>query len=134
MLRPAVPADLKLLLALRDGSGDDALSDPTLVTEAELRRLIAAGAVSVSEEDGTVAGFVAVADGAIQLLVDPAQRSKGIGRELLAAACAAVKEAGHISATLTLAPGGTAERHYRAAGWCEAGRTAAGGVVLKKPF
>jgi len=134
MRRPAAPADLPALLAIRDGSGADALSDPALATEDELRRLIAAGAVSLWEEDGWVAGFAATDGGAIHLLVDPARRSKGIGRELLAAACAAAKEAGHAVATLTLAAGGAAERHYRAAGWSEAGRAPSGGVVLKKPL
>jgi hypothetical protein len=32
-----------------------------------------------------------------------------------------VREAGHAAAIVTLAPGSTAERHYRAAGWAGAG-------------
>ena len=134
MRRAAVPADLPPLLAIRDGAGADALSDPALVTQAALRRLIAAGAVSVWDEEGRVVGFSAVDGEAIHLLVDPDARGRGIGRELLASACAALERAGHAAATLALAPGGTAERHYRAAGWSEARRLATGGVVLKKPL
>jgi GNAT superfamily N-acetyltransferase len=133
MLRRAAPTDLPLLLAIREGSGVDALSDPALVAEASLRRLIAAGAVTVWDEEGAVAGFAVVDGAAIHLLVAAAQRNRGIGRALLDAACAGIKEAGHGVTTLTLAPGSTAERYYRAAGWNEAGRTPTGGIVLKKP-
>jgi GNAT superfamily N-acetyltransferase len=134
VLRPAVPADLSRLLAIRDGSGIDALSDSALVTEPLLRRLIAAGSVMVWDEAGHVVGFSASDDGAIHLLVDPTHRGKGIGRDLLAAACAMLKETGHAAATLALAAGSTAGRHYRAAGWRETGRTSTGGSVLKKPL
>jgi len=132
MLRPAAAADLLPLLAICDRADADALSDPALVTEPLLRRLIAAGSVAVWDAAGHVLGFTAIDGGAIRLLVDPAHRSKGIGRELLAAACALIENAGHATAMLTLAPDSTAERHYRAAGWREEGRTPAGGLVLKK--
>lgn len=134
MLRPAASADLARLVTIRDGSGDDALSDPTLATGDTLRRLIAAGALTVWDDEGAVAGFAAVDGGVIHLLVDAVQRGGGVGRALLAWACGAAKEAGHTEAVLTLAPGGTAERHYRAAGWRDAGPSASGGLVLKKPF
>jgi GNAT superfamily N-acetyltransferase len=133
MLRSAVLADLPVLLAIRDRSGVDALSDPGLVAESDLSRLIAIGTVMVAEEAGSVAGFAAVDGDNIHLLVDTAQRSKGIGRALLTAACAAVCKAGHSTSILTLAAGSTAERHYRAAGWNEIGRSQSGGAVLKKP-
>ena len=134
MLRPAVPADLAPLLAIRDATGRDALSDPMLVTKANLARLVAGGAVSVWAEDGRIIGFAATDDGSIHLLVDPAHRGKGGGRELLAAACAALKTAGYASAALTLAAGSTAEPHYRAAGWSETSLSPTGGVVLKTPL
>jgi GNAT superfamily N-acetyltransferase len=132
--RLAATADFPALLALRDAAGADALSDPALLTETLLCRLMAARAVTIWEEAGDIVGFVAPDGGAIHLLVRSDQRSKGIGRELLATGCAALKAAGHASATVALAPGGTAERHYRAAGWDEIGRTAVGGAVLKKPL
>jgi GNAT superfamily N-acetyltransferase len=134
MLRPAVPADLPSLLAIRAAAGVDALSDPALVAEADLRRFIAAHVLFVWEDEGSVAGFFATEGTATHLLVASEHRSKGIGRELLAASCVALRAAGHAEATLTLVPGSTAERHYRAAGWAEAGRSPTGGAVLKKPF
>jgi GNAT superfamily N-acetyltransferase len=133
MLRPATQADLPTLVAIRNRAGADALSDPALVKEADLHRLIAAGAVMVADETGSIVGFAGIDGNRIHLLVDTAQRSKGLGRALLYWACDAVRDAGHTAATLTLAAQNTTERHYRAAGWGEIGRSPAGGVVLKKP-
>ena len=134
MLRPAAPADLTRIVAIRDGSGGDALSDPAPVSEDALRRLVAAGAVTVWDDAGVIAGFAAVDGGAIHILVDAAQRSRGIGRALLGWACDTTKRAGCAEARLVLPPGGTAESHYRAAGWKDAGWSASGGLVLKKPL
>ncbi|HVH81219.1 MAG TPA: GNAT family N-acetyltransferase, partial [Stellaceae bacterium] len=116
-------------LALRDRSGADALSDPSLATEHLLHWLVP-GAVMVWEKEA-IAGFAAINGDKVYLLVDPAQRSKGIGRALLAWACNAIRDAGYGPPILTLAAGSTAERHYRAAGWREVGRTPTGGVILK---
>jgi len=139
MLRLAVLADLPLLVAIRDGSDAGALSDPALAADESLRRLIGSDTVMVWDDENTIAGFAAVENGAIHLLVDPARRSRGVGRALLAWACAVAKEAGHAQATLALPPGGTAERHYRAAGWSDAGwsdagTSVSGGRILKKPL
>jgi len=134
MLRPAAPADLLRLLAIRDASGADALTDPALVGADGLARLIAADAVAAWEEDGRVMGFSAVDGGAIHLLVDAACRGNGVGRALLAAALLGVDKARYVAATLSLPAGGSAERHYRAAGWTDAGPGLGGGVVLKTPL
>jgi len=134
MLRPAVPADLPRLAAIRARADGGALSDPALLSDEILRRFVASGAVMVWEDERTIAGFAAVEDGAIHLLVDPAQRSRGVGRALLAWACSVAQEAGHAEAILALPPGGAAERHYRAAGWIDAGPSASRGLVLKKPL
>lgn len=134
MPRPAIPADLPCLLAIRDASGADALSDPALVAAATLARLIADGAVSVWEEGGEIAGFGAVEGATIHLLVDAAARGRGGGRILLADACARLKRTGQTAARLSLAAGSTAAGHYRAAGWIEAGLTGTAGLALKKPL
>jgi GNAT superfamily N-acetyltransferase len=135
MLRPAVPADLPALLAIRNIAGGDALCDPALITDARLARWIAADAVIAwDEEDGKMVGFAAADNAAIHLLVDAAARSRGIGRELLAAICAHVRQAGHSAAILILAPNGDAERHYLAAGWVGIGRSQRGGPVFQKPL
>lgn len=134
MLRPAVPADLKRLLAIRADAGADALSDPALIEEDDLARLIAAGTVAVWEEDGRVMGFSAADGEAIHLLVDTSCRGKGVGRVLLAAAIGAIETAGHPAAALSIPARSNAERHYRAAGWTKAGTSPTGGIVLKKPL
>jgi GNAT superfamily N-acetyltransferase len=134
MLRPAVPADLARLLEIRDAAGEDALSDPALVDADALARMIAAGKVSVWTVAERIAGFAAACGATIHLLADSGHRGGGIGRALLADACARVKAGGETLATLTLAPGGGAEPHYRAAGWAVAGRSEPGGRVLQKPL
>lgn len=134
MLRPAIAADLPKLMAICEGSGGDALSDPMLIHEADLRRLIASASVTVWDEAGIVAGFAVVDRGAIHLLVDSARRDRGVGRALLDWACGSLRQAGHAKATITLAPADAAQRHYLAAGWRVAGRNTTGGTVLKKPL
>jgi GNAT superfamily N-acetyltransferase len=134
MKRAAAPADLPSLIALRDASGVDALSDPALVSDAALARLVAAGAVTVWDDGGGISGFAAVDGSAIHLLVTSARRGGGIGRGLLADACAEIREKGHKAATLTLTAASGAARHYLAAGWTIVERTASGGLVLRKPL
>ena len=134
MLRPAVAADLPRLVAICDGSGDDALSDPMLIREVDLRRLIASASVTVWDEAGNVAGFAALDSAAIHLLVDTTRRGRGVGRALLDWACCSLRQAGHAKATITLARADAAQRHYLATGWRVAGRNAAGGTVFKKPL
>ena len=133
MRRPATAADLPRLVAIRAAAGGDALSDPALVSDGDLRRLTAIGAAAVWDDAGEIAGFAAVDGDRIHLLVDPARRSRGIGRDLLAWSCAMLCAAGHGAARIALAPGSSAERHYRAAGWEAAGCSVTGGAVLKKP-
>jgi GNAT superfamily N-acetyltransferase len=132
MKRSAAAPDLPSLIALRDASGVDALSDPALIGDAALVALVAAGAVAVWDGPGGVSGFVAVDGAAIHLLVTSAQRGARIGRVLLDDACAEVRENGHAAATLTLASGSIAARHYLAAGWTIVERTASNGLVLRK--
>jgi GNAT superfamily N-acetyltransferase len=133
MLRPAIAADLPTLLAIRDRSGADVLSNTSRMDEPLLRRLIDSGGAAVWD-DGGIAGFAATDGAAIHLLVDSARRGGGIGRALLDWACDAIRDAGYAAAVVTLAPGTTAERHYRAVGWVEAVGEATSELVLKKPF
>ncbi|HEU0219143.1 MAG TPA: GNAT family N-acetyltransferase [Stellaceae bacterium] len=133
MLRPAIAADLPALVAIRDHSGADALSDPARVHEALLCRLIDSAAVVAWDDEG-VSGFAATDGAVVHLLVDSALRGGGIGRALLDWACAAVREAGHAAAIVTLTPGSTAERHYRAAGWVSIEAGAEGHRVFQKPL
>ncbi|HVB17303.1 MAG TPA: GNAT family N-acetyltransferase, partial [Stellaceae bacterium] len=134
--RPATRADLPGIFAIRDGAGDERLSNPHSVTEALAQRRIDAGALWVwQEETQPVAGFAAVATatGTIEaLLVAPGQEGRGIGRALLKVACDVLRHAGHRTATLRIEAGIPAERHYRAAGWTDAGCSAKGELIFKK--
>ena len=136
MIRLATRADIARLLEIRHGVGENGLTDPGAVTEADAERFIDAGALWVWQEaDGLVIGFSAAdtCSGAIwALLVAPGHEGKGIGRALLQQACDALRAAGHCEAWLTTEPGTRAERHYRAAGWTASGYSQNGELIFRK--
>jgi ribosomal protein S18 acetylase RimI-like enzyme len=136
MIRPATPADLPRILAIRDASGESSLSDPRTVTEGDTRRHIEAAELWVWQvEGGPVAGFAAGdrRDGSLwALLVAPGYEGKGIGRALLQAVCDMLRQAGQGMATVRIAPGTIAERHYRGAGWTASGRSQKGELIFRK--
>jgi GNAT superfamily N-acetyltransferase len=138
MIRLATQADTRRIFEIRDGTHDNLLSDPDLVTEASVARFIDYRALWVWQEaDGLVAGFSAgdVGNGSIwALFVAPGHDGKGIGRALLKTACDALRESGQPFASLTAAPGTRAERHYRADGWTVAGTNQKGELVFQKPL
>ena len=139
MIRPAAFADLPALLAIRDATAVEALSDPRSVTEELLHRLIDASAMWVWQQapGEPIAGFAAIdtETGAIAaLLVAPGEQGRGLGRALLAQACGALRAAGHAAATIALEPGAAAERHYRAAGWTLTDTGATGTLIFTKPL
>ena len=138
MLRRALRSDIPRILEIRDSAGDTRLSDPNAVSEAGAAWFIDAGALWVWQEaDGLVTGFSAgdTRDGSIwALLVAPGHEGKGIGRALLQAVCDALRAAGHHAATLRIAPGTPAERHYRAAGWSVSETTDNGELILTRPL
>ena len=99
---------------------ENRLRDPSRVTDADSRWFNDDPGIWVWEEDGRVLGFSAAdtRDGTIwALFVDPAHEGRGIGRNLLARACAVLRVAGHRTATLGTEPGSRADRFYRRAGW-----------------
>ncbi len=138
MIRGASSSDMPLLFAIRDSARENPLSDPAAVTERDTARLIEQGACWVwQQKDGTIAGFSAAdlrAGTVVALLVAPGHEGRGIGRALLGTACAALRAAGHRDATLRAEAGSRAERHYRAAGWIDAGTNGRGGLILRKPL
>src|ERR1700687_1381958 len=137
MLRLATRFDTPRIFEIRDSVGENRLSDPNVVTEAGAAWFIDGGALWVWQEaDGLVTGFSAgdVRDGSIwALLVAPGHEGRGIGRALLKAAGAALRESGHRPAILSAEPGTWAERHYRADGWIVTGTNDKGELVFQKP-
>lgn len=123
LIRPTTPADLEALEALEA----IAFSDPwnrAMLEEA----LISRGAVAmVAEIDGRIVGSVmarsVAAEGEIlSLSVDPTRRRAGLGRELLAAAVAALRDHGVVDVWLEVrASNHAAISLYQQAGFVAAG-------------
>jgi len=137
MLRRATEIDIPRIFEIRDSVRENILSDPSRVTPADIAWFLGNGLVWVWEEDGRVVGFSAgdVRDGTIwALFVAPGHEGKGIGRALLKAACATLRDAGHAVVTLSTDPGTRAERHYRNDGWTAAGQNPKGELVFQKPL
>jgi len=138
MIRPATRSDIPRIFEIRNSVGENRLSDPSAVTEADAVRFIDDGALWVWQEaSGPVTGFSASdrRDGSIwALFVAPGHEGNGIGRALLKHACDALRAAGHTTATLTTAPGTRAERHYRGDGWSATGTSPNGALIFQKPL
>ena len=139
-LRRATTADIDRLMALRAAVRENRLADPAAVTRADYAWFVGQRLVWVWAEDDALHGFAAgdPRDGWLwALFVSPDAEGRGIGRALLAAACADLAEAGWTRATLSTDPGTRAERLYRRLGWQDEGRTAGGevrfGLALTPP-
>jgi len=135
LIRVAAPGDVPRIFEIRDSVGENRLSDPSLVTDLEVRRGIREGALWVCQEGSAVTGFSGAdsRDGWIwALFVASGHEGKGIGRALLKQACDALRAAGHREAWLTASPGSRAERHYRADGWISSGHSAEGELIFRK--
>jgi GNAT superfamily N-acetyltransferase len=110
------PRITEIRLAVRENQ----LLDPSRVTDADYQWFSDNPGIWVWEEDGRILGFSAAdtRDGSIwALFVDPGHDGRGIGRALLAKACAVLRQAGHRAATLGTEPGSRADGFYRQAGW-----------------
>lgn len=135
-LRTATAADVARLSAIRLAVRENRLETPGLVTEADYMDAIARGTCWVWDDGTGVQGF---ASGAPRddtqvwaLFVDPAVEGQGIGSALLARLTDELWRRGHRRLTLDTRSGTRAEHLYRAAGWTEIGRTAAGDVRFSR--
>ena len=134
-IRRATHADIARIMAIRHAVRENRLSDPNVVTAADCARFIDRAEIWVWVAEGVVQGFSAgdPDNGEIwALFVDPGHEGRGIGRALLAQACATLRSAGHGAATLGTDAGTRAERFYRTAGWIDGGTNAKGEVVFRK--
>lgn len=134
-LRPATPADLPRIHAIRHGVTENVLSDPSKVSAAEVAWYMDHAVFLVSEAEGEIAGFACAnhQNGLVwALFVDPAHEGRGHGRALLDAALAGLAARGHHQAWLTTSADTRAERFYREHGWRDMGRELGGQVVFLK--
>ena len=133
-IRRAVHADAARIFEIRFAVRENRLSNPNLVTAADVAWFIDNPGIWLWDEDGKVKGFAAAdaRDGTVwALFIDPAHEGRGVGRALLQAALATLRDAGHRTARLSTGPGTRADRFYRIGGWIPIGQTEKGEVLLE---
>ena len=133
-LRPATPADLPRIHAVRHGTRENRLSNPDRVTDAEVAWYLSEAIFLVSEDEAGIQGFTCAnhQTGYVWALfvIDGAQ-GQGHGTALLAAALDALKAAGHRQAFLSTGVGTKAQAFYESKGWHPTGINLHGEVVLR---
>ena len=137
LIRRACRDDWPRIHEIRSAVRENQLSDPNLVTAEDMAWFTDNPGIWVWEEEGHIGGFSAsdTRDGTVwALFVDPAQEGRGIGRSLLRATLDTLREAGHLTATLSTGPGTRAEQFYRKAGWTVIGHSAKGELVFQSPL
>jgi GNAT superfamily N-acetyltransferase len=135
MLRVATYADISRLMEIRGSVRENRLNDPSHVTLADYNWFIDRAAIHVWEEDECVQGFSAgdPRDGSIwALFVHPPYEGRGVGQNLIQAACRSLLDAGYQNATLSTEPGSRAQYFYECNGWIAKGHTSAGEVKFEK--
>jgi GNAT superfamily N-acetyltransferase len=132
--RPAMRADLPRIHQVRHGTAENRLTNPALVTDAEVAWYIEEAIFLVSEDETGVQGFTCVnhQTGYVWALfvIDGAQ-GRGHGTALLDAAMTRLKQAGHRQAFLSTGTGTKAEGFYRSRGWQPMGVNMNGEMVFR---
>jgi len=134
-IKKATESDIPRLQEIRAAVRENILSDPTKVTIDDYRWFIANGPIWVYEQDSHISGFSASdpRDATIwALFIDPAFEGRGIGRQLFAAACRSLTDAGHAEASLYTSDKSRAAQFYKAAGWTGSEPNARGDIIFKK--
>ena len=134
-IRRAAYTDIERIMEIRHSVRENRLSDPNSVTAADCVAFIDRAEMWVWIEDGRVQGFSAgdPSNGTIwALFVDPAFEGRGIGRTLLALACATVRSAGYETVWLNTDAGTRAERFYRINGWVSVGQSSKGELIFER--
>ena len=135
-IRPATRADLPRIHAVRNGTLENRLTDPSKVTTEEVLWYMGHAIFLVSEDEaGMVQGFTCAnhQTGFIwALFVIDGQHRKGHGSALMQATHERLKAAGHRQSHLSTGSGTAAEVFYRAQGWVAMGQNMNGDVVFRK--
>jgi GNAT superfamily N-acetyltransferase len=133
-LRPATRADLPRIHQVRHGTVENRLTNPALVTDAEVAWYMDHAIFLVSEDETDLQGFTCVnhQTGYVWALfvIDGAQ-GRGHGTALLNAAMVRLRQAGHRQAFLSTGPNTKAEAFYRSKGWQATGLNMGGEVVFR---
>ena len=136
-LRLATLDDIDGLHAVRTSVRENRLSHPNRISRDDYREMLAGHGRGwlVENEDGRIVAF-GIADAFRRniwaLFVDPAFEGRGLGRSLLDVMTVWLFAQGDQNIWLTTAPGTRAERFYRAAGWTDTGRDAAGEIRFER--
>lgn len=133
-LRAATHADLPRIHEVRHGTAENRLTNPALVTDAEVAWYLDHAIFLVSEDEAGVQGFACAnhQTGYVWALfvIDGAQ-GRGHGSRLLDAAMARLRRAGHRQAFLSTGRGTRAEGFYLARGWQPMGSNLHGEAVFR---
>ncbi len=136
-LRPATPADLPRIHEIRHGTAENRLSNPALVTEAEVRWYMDEAIFLLSEDEEGVQGFGCAnhQSGYIWALfvIDPAQ-GRGHGAMLLDAMLERLHALGHRQTYLATEGGTKAITFYARRGFRETGASLGGDIVMVRPL
>ena len=133
-LRPATRADLPRIHQVRNGTAENPLDNPALVTDEEVAWYMDQAIFLVCEDDEAIQGFTCAnpQTGYVwALFVIDAAHGRGHGTALLDEAMDGLRRAGNRQAFLTTGPGTRAEQFYRAKGWLPTGLNMLGEVVLR---
>jgi len=133
-VRPATKADLPRIHEVRHGTGENRLTDPSLVTDAEVAWYLDEAIFLVSEDEAGVQGFACAnhQTGYVWALfvIDEAQ-GRGHGTALLDEAIRKLRQAGHRQAFLTTGRETKAAAFYRSKGWRQTGVDMRGEAVFR---
>lgn len=134
-IRPARAADIPSMHALRGRVVENALTDPTLVTEASYPPYLAEDSAWVAETEQGLAGFAIldVAGARVwALFVAPEAEGSGIGLALHARLIEGAIGHGLRRLALSTAPRTRAEHFYTEAGWTRTGVTRTGELSFER--
>ena len=133
-VRRATEADLPRIWDVRHGTAENPLSDPSLVTDAEVKWYLNEAIFLVSEDEAGVQGFACAnpQTGYVWALfvIDGAQ-GRGHGTALLERATEKLREAGHRQAFLTTGRDTRAAGFYLSKGWRQTGLDMRGDAVFR---
>ena len=133
-LRAATRADLPRIHEVRQGTAENRLTDPTLVTDEEVAWYLDQAIFLVSEDETGVQGFTCVnhQTGYVwALFVIDGAHGRGHGSALLEAAMDRLRALGHRQAFLSTDKELKAEGFYRSKGWRPMGLNMNGDQVLR---